>query len=230
MKHVNAILWKQIKDTLKNKEILIQFVMFPVITIIMEMAIEIKGMPEHYFANLFATMYLGMAPLTAMAAVISEEKEKNTLRVLVMSNVKPMEYLLGTGIYIWGICMIGSVVIGAAGGYEGKQFMCFMLIMAAGNLISLLVGALIGTWSRTQMMATSLTVPVMLVFAFLPMLSMFNEGIAKVAKYTYTGQIHLLINQMEHIQVEAQTAGIIMVNLLAAVVLFVIAYRKKGLE
>ena len=80
--HVTAILWKQCKDTLKNKTILIQFLMFPVMTVIMENAVEIPGMPEHFFVNLFAVMYVGMAPLTCMAAVISEEKEKNTLRVL----------------------------------------------------------------------------------------------------------------------------------------------------
>ena len=111
MNHVRAILWKQIKDTLKNKETLIQFVMFPVITVIMENAIHIEGMPEHYFANLFAVMYMGMAPLTSIAAVIAEEKEKNTLRVLRLSNVKALEYLLGNAIYIWSVCMLGSLVI-----------------------------------------------------------------------------------------------------------------------
>ena len=76
MKHIIAILWKQIKDTFKNKEILIQFVMFPALTLIMEKAITIEGMPEHFFTNLFGVMYVGMAPLTSMASIISEEKEK----------------------------------------------------------------------------------------------------------------------------------------------------------
>lgn len=80
--HIWAIFWKLLKDTLKNKTILIQFVMFPFMTVIMENAITIEGMPEHYFANLFAVMYVGMAPLTCAASIISEEKEKNTLRVL----------------------------------------------------------------------------------------------------------------------------------------------------
>ena len=104
IKHIIAILWKQIKDTLKNKTILIQFVMFPALTLIMENAVKLDDMPEHFFATLFAVMYMGMAPLTAMASIISEEKEKNTLRVLRMANVKPAEYLVGVGIYIWVIC------------------------------------------------------------------------------------------------------------------------------
>lgn len=45
-------------------------------TLIMEHAITLNDMPELFFTRLFSTMYIGMAPLTAMAAIISEEKEK----------------------------------------------------------------------------------------------------------------------------------------------------------
>ncbi len=76
MRNVSAIFRKQLKDTLKNKTVLIQFIMFPVLTLIMNNAIRIDGMPENFFVNLFATMYIGMAPLTSMAAIIAEEKEK----------------------------------------------------------------------------------------------------------------------------------------------------------
>ena len=50
--HVRAILWKQIKDTFKNKAILIQFLMFPLMTIIMENSISMEGLEEHFFVNM----------------------------------------------------------------------------------------------------------------------------------------------------------------------------------
>lgn len=230
MKHIIAILWKQIKDTFKNKEILIQFVMFPALTLIMEKAITIEGMPEHFFTNLFGVMYVGMAPLTSMASIISEEKEKNTLRALLMSNVKPAEYVIGVGCYIWCICMLGACVIGFAGSYTGSTYGRFVLIMGIGILVSTLIGAAIGTWSRTQMMATSITVPVMLVFSFFPMLSMFNDGIEKVARITYSQQIHSLISQLDSIELGAEPIGVILVNMMIAVLLFAYAYRRSGLE
>ena len=68
MSHYGAILWKQWKDIFRNKTILIQFVMFPVLTVIMENAVKLEGMPEHFFACLFGVMYLGMAPFTSVAA------------------------------------------------------------------------------------------------------------------------------------------------------------------
>lgn len=226
MRHVLAILWKQIKDTFKNKTILIQFVMFPVMTVIMENAIKIDNMPEHFFANLFAIMYIGMAPLTSMSAIISEEKEKNTLRVLHMSNVKAAEYFIGNAIYIWSICMLGSLVIGLAGGYRSEILVKFMLVMAVGHLISTLLGAAIGAFSKNQMMATSITIPVMMVFSFLPMLSMFNETIGKLAKIFYSQQLHLLISHLNDFEVSVECIIVMCVNIILITGIFALGYRR----
>lgn len=230
MKNVMAILEKQVKDTVKNKTVFIQFVMFPALTLIMENAVKIEGMPEHFFTNLFAVMYIGMAPLTAMAAIISEEKEKNTLRALLMADVKPAQYLMGVGIYIFTICMIGTTVIGLGGSYAGSDLVKFLGIMAMGIVVSMLLGAAIGTWSKNQMSATSLTVPVMMVFSFLPMLSMFNETIKKIARFAYSQQISLWINQIENAEWGMEQPVGILLNMVVALILFVYAYRKVGLE
>lgn len=225
MRHIVAILWKQMKDTFKNKAILIQFLMFPVMTIIMENAMKIDNMPEHFFANLFAVMYIGMAPLTSMSAIISEEKEKNTLRVLHMSNVKAPEYFAGNALYIWSFCMLGSVVIGLAGGYQGEVLIKFMLVMAVGHLISTMLGATIGAFSKNQMMATGISVPVMMVFSFLPMLSMFNETIKSVAKVFYSQQLNLLIGNVQNLKVNTECIVVMGINVLVIGGAFVLAYR-----
>ena len=230
MHNIAAIFKKQLKDTLKNKTVLIQFLMFPVLTLVMNNAIQIDGMPENFFVNLFASMYIGMAPLTSIAAIISEEKEKNTLRVLLMSNVKPYEYLTGIGSYIFFACMLGASVICISGKYTLQTGVVFMLIMAVGIFLSLLLGAAIGAFSKTQMMATSLTVPVMMVFSFLPMLSMFNTTIAKIAKFTYSEQISLMLNQISSLQLKADNICILWLNIPLFAALFILAYKKWGSE
>ncbi|MBQ8410253.1 MAG: ABC transporter permease, partial [Ruminiclostridium sp.] len=121
MKNITAVFLKQVKETFRNKAILIHFVMFPVLVIIMENAIKLENMPEHFFVKLFAIMFVGMAPLICMSSIISEEKENNTLRVLMMSNVKPFEYLIGVGAYVWIMCIIGAVVFAVCGDYSGKD-------------------------------------------------------------------------------------------------------------
>lgn len=229
MNNIIAIFKKQLKDTLKNKTILIQFIMFPLLTLVMEHAITIDGMAENFFVNLFATMYIGMAPLTSMAAIIAEEKERNTLRVLLMSNVRPHEYLLGIGSYVWLACMIGAFAICTAGGYKLWEKAAFMGIMAIGILVSLLAGAVIGIWSQTQMMATSIAIPVMMIFSFMPMLSLFNTTISKIAKFIYTEQISLMISHVNNLQLKAENICIVIANMLITVILFTAAYKKCGL-
>lgn len=226
MRHIVAILWKQTKDTFKNKAILIQFLMFPVMTIIMQNTMEIDNMPEHFFANLFAVMYIGMAPLTSMSAIISEEKEKNTLRVLHMSNVNAAEYFVGNALYIWSICMLGSLVIGLAGGYQGSVLARFMLIMAVGHLISTMLGVAIGAFSKNQMMATGISVPVMMIFSFLPMLSMFNENIKSVAKVFYSQQLNLLIGNVQNLKINTECIVVMGLNVVVIGGVFVLAYGR----
>lgn len=229
MINIAAIFQKQIKDTMKNKMVLIQFIMFPVMTIIMENSVKIKGMPEHYFANMFAAMYIGMAPLVSMAAVISEEKEKNTLRMLMMSGVRPAEYFIGTGGYILLACMLGALVLGAAGGYRGRTLIVFLTVMAIGILTAMLIGAVIGTASRNQMMSSSLTIVFMMAFSFLPMLSMFNDSIKKAAGFTYSQQISMLIEQVENIKVGYENVFVILANMAVAAAAFGYSYKKCGL-
>lgn len=228
MHNAGVIFKKQLKDTLKNKTVLIQFIMFPAMTLLMENAVKIPDMPELFFTKLFSVMFLGMAPITSAAAIISEEKEKNTLRVLTMANVKPWEYLLGVGIYVWTLCMAGAGIM--ATGLPSSDIPFYLGIMAAGLVISVVIGACIGVFSANQMSATSLFVPVMMVFSFSPMLAMFNDKIEKVARIFYTQQFRVLMNQMSFEGIKTESILILVVNAVLAVVLFFAAFRKKGLE
>lgn len=230
MKNIKAVFMKQILDTVKNKTVFIQFLMFPIMAVIMENAIKIEDMPEHFFAKLFTVMFIGMAPLSCMSAIISEEKEKNTLRALMMSSVKPWQYLAAVGAYIFIMCMVGTAVFAVLTEYGGAELAAFIFCTALGIILSELIGAAIGIFSKNQMAATSLTLPIMMIFSFSPMLSMFNESIKKIAGITYLQQISDIINGIETSQISAKSVIVIAANFIAGLVLFAAAYKKKGLE
>lgn len=126
--------------------------------------------------------------------------------------------------------MIGAGVFSICGKYKGSTLCAFMLILAVGILVSILIGAAIGTWSKNQMMATSVTVPVMMVVSFLPMLSMFNTSIEKLSKLTYSGQIHTLIGNVENLKISTENVLVICINMGIAVLGFWFSYRRSGLE
>ncbi|MCM1065661.1 MAG: ABC transporter permease [Eubacterium sp.] len=229
MRHIITIMQKQLKDTLKNKTVLIQFAMFPALGLIMVNMIRLEGMPENFFVTLFASMYVGMAPLTCVSAIISEEKEKNTLRVLMMADVTPWQYLLGIGGYVFLACMLGGAVFcGLLENVTVGQRALFLLVMAAGIIVSIVMGASIGVGSRSQMAATSVSVPVMMVFSFLPMLSMFNDRIEKIARFTYTEQIRVLTGDLGGGN-PVRSAAVILMNIVVFGAVFSILYKKSSL-
>ena len=228
MRNIYIIIKKQIKDTFKNKTVLIQFVMFPLLTLVFENAIKIEGMPDLFFTKLFSIMYIGMAPLTATAAIISEEKEKNTLRVLLMANVKPWEYLLGVAIYVLAICMAGAGIM--ATGLEKENVAFYLLIMLMGFIISILAGSCVGIYSKNQMISTSLVMPVMMILSFVPMLAMFNKNIEKFASLFYTQQLRTVLDGMSFDKISTNSIMTVMINAILAIGLFFAAFKKKGLE
>lgn len=230
MKKVAVILWKQSKDIWRNKEVLIQFLLFPCMALIMEGTIKLPDMPERFFTMLFAVMYIGMAPLVSMSSLVAEEREKNTLRVLLFADVRPGEYLLGTGSYVWMICMLGSCLLVLAGGFQGQAAVQFLGIMGIGILPSLLLGAAVGMGSRNQVAATSLTVPVMMVLAFLPMIAMFNEQVAKISRFLYTRRLHQLLADFGQRKMGGDDMMVLLINMGAALVLFLIAYKRLKRE
>ncbi|MDL2225004.1 ABC transporter permease [Eubacteriales bacterium OttesenSCG-928-M02] len=233
VRHIFAIYQKQLKDTFKNKGVLIQFIIFPLVAFIMDITIgqslTDEGMGPHYFVTLFSIMYAGMAPTVAISSIITEEKEQNTLRVLMMNNVKPMEYLLGVGGYVFTISAIGCICFGFMGGFALLDFLKFLSILLTGVLASILLGAIVGILSKNQMSATSLVLPISMVAAFLPMIALFNESFANISQVLYTQQIHYLINDFSAANYTWDRFAIIGANILLFALIFVFAYRKKSL-
>ncbi len=228
MKNVRIIMRKQWKDTWKNPTILIHFILFPVLGIIMTGMVKEKDMPQDFFVSLFAAMYVGMAPLISMASILSEEKEKNTLRVLLTAHVAPWQYLSGIGSFVFLACMPGVLVFcHLSDAAVSGQKTAFLLILSVGIIESLLLGAAIGVGCRNQMTAASAGVPVMLLFSFLPMLSMFNEKAAKVAEYTYSEQVRILIGALGNGKIAAKSVAVLFLNLIISGVLFGVLYQKQ---
>ena len=228
MNNILIMIRKQMKDTFKNKAVLIQLVLLPVVSFILERVIRPEGVPELMYTKMFAAMYMAMAPLTAMSAIIAEEKEKNTLRVLMMSNVKPGQYLTGIGAYVWIISMIGSVLFAVS--FPAADMPFFFLVMGVGFLISIVIGAVIGITAKNQMSAGSVGAMAMIILSFIPMFAMFNEGIGAVARFLYTQQTRFLLDAMSFAEIKWDGAVILAANAILAVVMFFVAFRKKGLE
>lgn len=192
--NVTALFIKQFKDTLKNIPVLILFIVYPCIAFVMTQAMPDQAGTRELFVSVFATMHCVFTPIVATAGIIAEEKEKNTLRVLIMSNVTLREYFISIG----GFILIADFTTGFAflflSGYSIAGIIQFLLSLASGALISIVVGICIGLYARNTGAANGLAVPCGMVFAFMPMLSFFNKSIETVSRYTYGQQVGYLLS------------------------------------
>ena len=126
--------------------------------------------------------------------------------------------------------MAGAGAFCAISGYSGPgEKALFLLLMAIGSLVSMLLGAVIGAGCKSQMSATSVAVPVMMTFSFLPMLSMFNETIKKAAEFAYSRQIMVLMDGLGKGQDNTGSVIIIDLNMMLFGGLFGVLYKKGGL-
>ncbi|MCL1857739.1 MAG: ABC transporter permease [Oscillospiraceae bacterium] len=230
MRSSKAIFFKQMKDVMKNRMVLIQFILFPVMAFIMTelVAKSSDEIPNNMFLTMFAAMFAGMGPLVTTAGAIAEDREKKSLRFLVMAGVKPHEYLMGIGGFVLLVSSIVSVFFGLIGDFTAAELLKFILILIFGSLTSILLGAAIGIFSKNQQTATAISVPVFMILSMCPLIAQFNETAEKIAGILYTQQINAVVNDFSVSAVKPVL--IILANLIVFVVLFILAYKKKGLK
>lgn len=222
-----AVFYKQSKDTIKNIQVLVLFFVFPIIANVMTRAIP-ADFQTPQFLSIFAAMHAVFTPMVATAAAISEEKEKNTLRSLILSNVSAGQYLAGVGSFLFLCTMVsGLLFLPAAGQPDGGVYIRLMGAMAVGSSLSILIGMAVGGLADNMMSANGMAVPLGMIFAFLPMLGTLNEKIGGAARFTYGMWLSAWIGG-ELVSLK----GVVTVGINAAVffILFVLVYRKNRFE
>jgi len=253
MRSVKAVFKKQFKGSVQNPEMLIQFMIYPFMAFIMSMFVGTDAMAgdilyhapdigqyliDAMMANMpnlvtmMATMFAGMALIPAVAGIIAEDKEKKSLRFLIMAGVKPPAYLIGVGSVILFVSALTSVAFAFVGEFRGMDFLIFMGAMLSGVAASIVLGAAIGIFVKSQQSATALSMPIAMILGFGPMMAQFNDTVARGLHIFYSQQINLVV---DYITVGADTPlwqsfAIIWGNVAVLSVLFAVIYMKKGLR
>ena len=230
MRSAKTIFIKQAIDMFRNPMVLVMFVIFPVVALIMTelVAKSNDDIPNNMFVTMMAAIFAGMGLITSMAGIIAEDIERKSLRFLVMAGVKPHEYLLGTGGFILLAGTVTSVIFALIGDFTAVEFIKFLAVMITGAAASIILGAAIGMLSKNQQSATSLGMPAAIILGFTPMIAGFNQTVEKAASILYTQQLNVIVNDFS--ANFAKALAVIGVNIAVLVVLFVLAYKKKGLS
>jgi len=248
MSSTKAIFKKQFKGSVKNPETLIQFMIFPIMALIMGVMtnIDFEGydMPQEIIdamianmpnlATMMATMFAGMALIPTVAGIIAEDIEKKSLRFLIMAGVKPSAYLIGVGSVIFLVSVLTSAAFGLIAGFGGVSFLIFVVSMLSGVAASIVIGATIGILTKNQQAATALSMPIAMVLGFGPMMAQFNDTAARVLHIFYTQQLNVVADMLNNVPGVTtpiwQSIAIIWANVAVVGILFVIVFRRKGVR
>jgi len=82
---------------------MINFLIYPIMLILMVFAFsgqENSPGIRVLLVSILSTMFTGLTPIITVSGIIGEDKRTNTLRMLIMSTVKPLEYLIGITTFI----------------------------------------------------------------------------------------------------------------------------------
>lgn len=137
-------------------------------------------------------MTVGMVCTMTVLYGIAEEKEKRTLRTLMLANVGASQVVAAKAV----VALVASIVVNAAcffvAGGEPGMLGAYLALGVVGSLPIILFSLVLGLASRDQMTAGVYSVPVLLV-ALVPMFGMANETIEKVSHWLPTGGVYDLI-------------------------------------
>ena len=200
LRKVGVLCAKDFTDMLKNPTMLVMCA-FPVAFVLLyrymmgralggvfaEGAAEAGTFLATFLLSTALSMTVGMVTCTTVIYGLSEEKEKHTLRTLMLANVSAGQILLSRLI----LSLVATVVVAAV---------CFVLIPGApmglctpylvvcvlGGVPVALLSMVAGLAARDQMTASLYGVPLMLV-CLLPMMTSFDEGLSVVARFAPTG-------------------------------------------
>ena len=243
MRNVKAVFKKQAKDTVKNAATLVQFLLFPAVAFAMtelvargEMFAE-SDLPETMFITMMAATFVGMALIPFVASIVAEDREKKSLRFLIMAGVKPHDYLMGIGGVVLFASLFPSVAFGLMGRFAPGELGIFLAVLLSAATASILLGLTIGIYAKNVQAATGLAMPVAMMLGFGPTIAPFNEQIARALGVFYTLQLNLVMAGFYTVSgaqadpgIVLQSFAIIWANIAVLAVLFAVAFAKKGLR
>ena len=230
MRSSTAIFIKQFQDVFKNKGALLQFVTFPIIAFVMTNFVDERpdGMPDTIFISMFATMFIGMSMIAITSHIIAEDREKKSLRFLMMAGVKSHEYLLGVGgVLFVCVTVVSLLFVAMMPDKAMAERLIYLASLLLGGTASILFGAILGMLAKNEQAATSYGMTAGLLMGFGPMVAAFNYSLGRMFSIFYT--MNFIYHEAAFAQIPRQL-GIISLNVAVLGVVFAWIYRKNGLR
>lgn len=231
LKRMNAIFQKDLKDLTKNIYVGTSLLM-PVILAFMYGRMEGVGIDAQY---LIINLTLVAVAFFVQCALIAEEREKNTLRGLMLSPATIPEILSGKSLVSLLTTLITIVLCAMLSGYEPNNVLLIGVAIIISSFFYLALGTMFGLLSRTVIEASVIMLPIMFLFGFGSFLELLVDKYPILSFVKFMPNIQL-IDIAEKVQAGSGLSdiwshlAIIFAWFIGATILTVMVYKKREMD
>lgn len=177
----SAIVLKEAKDLKNNYNSLLMCFLPIFLAFIYGRVIE--GFPAKMGLVLCLLMSSILVGSFVQSMIIAEEKEKNTLRVLMLSPATELEVLLGKSFITFVVSYIVSILCIFAVGESVGNILIFIIFNTLVIVFSIILGTIVGLYSKNSMETGVVGFPVYMIFMMIPVFAPgAGEFVKKIAK------------------------------------------------
>lgn len=196
MRRVNAIFQKDFKDISRNSAVSVTALMPLIMAFVLGKMNKEVSIDAHYMV---INLSMVIIATFVQCSLIAEEKEKNTLRGLMLSPASTMEILGGKSLLSFLTTMIVILLGAYLTGYQPENLLIITLAIILTSFFFIGLGTVLGLFSKSVMEASVIVLPFMMIFGFGSMFSAFTDKypILEIMNYTPSAQLIEIATQVE---------------------------------
>lgn len=232
-----ALFMKDLKNCFVNKNVFLMLALPVLFGVMYKFLLGdiLKEATGSFVIVMCIVMTISIIPLNVLANMVAEEKEKHTLRSLMLANVSATDFLLSKAFVALVLMLIDGILIFLVCQEPIGYLVYFLIFYILASLSVLFFGALVGLLSKDQMSAGTLSSPLMIFLMLPPIFSQLNEMIEKIAVIFPTTSFQTLYLQLSTKQPFFNQDTVIaiivcIVWIILGVIAFMYGYKKKGLD
>ena len=238
LRRVNALFKKEVKDFVKNINVSVMCALPILISFLYTNMLRKNpsgtSMSKTAVLSACVGINLVMVASFVIGMLIAEEKEKNTLRTLMLSAISPLEFLTGKACITFLVSEVNNLVVFIVIGIDKKYLVSYMIITTLVVLSMVLIGAVLGIFASNQMAMSVVGMPVIGVFWIIPLFAKMNKNFKAVAEFLPNYNMDIMLEKIFKggtIGTEyAYNLAVILAWIIIASVIFMVTYNRKGLD
>ncbi|MFJ7951602.1 ABC transporter permease [Lysinibacillus sp. NPDC096418] len=195
MTRIQAIFMKDYKEFVRNYAVSIMALM----PLILAFGFNKMGISDIQTYLMTINIVFSLVTAYVQCCLIAEEKEKKTLRSLMLSPATLGDILIGKSLFV---LVLSSAVVALTVyllGYKPANLLLLSIALLLSALFYIGIGTFCGLYTKTIMEASVIILPVMFIFIGGPMVFAMSEAypILKIAEWLPSTQLSLLAEVLE---------------------------------